>query len=132
MTMRLSIASLAFLCLVPLQAQNQMTTYYVGFLLRGPNWTKEQTPEVKKIQEGHMANIRKMAAEGKLIVAGPFTDDGKLRGMYLFRATSADEAKALAEADPAVKAGRFVVEIHPWLAAKGIQVERGEPNEKAK
>ena len=123
MTRKLSIALFAFLCLFPLQAQNQMTTYYVGFLLRGPNWTKEQTPEVQKIQEGHMANIRKMAAEGKLIVAGPFRDDGNLRGMYLFRVASAAEAQALAEADPAVKAGRLVVEIHPWMAAKGIQVD---------
>ena len=32
-----------------------------------------------------MANILKMGAEGKLLVAGPFTDDGNLRGLYVFR-----------------------------------------------
>lgn len=35
-------------------------------------------------------------------------------------AESAEEAKAWAESDPAVKAGRVTVEIHPWLVAKEV------------
>lgn len=101
----------------------EMTTYYVAFLYRGPKWTPEETEEVKRIQEGHMANIRKMAADGKLVLAGPFSDNGKLRGMFVFQVGSMDEAKALADGDPAVQAGRLVAEIHPWFAAKGIRVD---------
>ena len=33
----------------------EMTTYYVGFLYKGPKWSAEQTPEVRKTMEGHMA-----------------------------------------------------------------------------
>ena len=32
-----------------------------------------------------MANIRRMGATGKLIVAGPFSDDTDLRGMFIFK-----------------------------------------------
>ena len=53
-----------------------------------------------------------------------FTDDGKLRGMFVFTVGSLEEAKALAEADPAVKAGRLEPEVHPWFAAKGIRVDQ--------
>ena len=100
----------------------EMTTYYVGFLYRGAKWTPEETAETRRLQEAHMANIVKMGAEGKLVVAGPFADKGDLRGLYVFRVASAEEAKALVESDPAVAAGRFRFEIHPWYAAKNITV----------
>ena len=102
--------------------QWEMTTYQVAFLKRGPNWTPGETAETKAIQEGHMANIRKMGATGKLVIAGPFADDGDLRGLFIFRVDTLEEAKALAEQDPAVKAGRLVLEWHPWYAAKNIVV----------
>lgn len=102
----------------------EMTTYYVAFLYRGPKWTPEVTPETRRIQDEHMANIRSMAKSGNLILAGPFTDDGKQRGMFVFQVGSLEEARALAEADPAVKAGRLVVEMHPWLSPKGIRVDQ--------
>ena len=70
-----------------------------------------------------MANIRKMAATGKLIVAGPFSDDGDLRGVFIFKLKSVEEAKAMVDEDPAVKAGRLVVEFHPWFAAAGLKVD---------
>ena len=100
----------------------EMTTYYVGFLFKGPSWSPEETPERARIQEAHMANIRKMGAEGKLLIAGPFTDDGEVRGLYVFKVGSIEEARALAESDPAVKAGRLRFEIHPWFAAKNVKV----------
>jgi uncharacterized protein YciI len=100
----------------------EMTTYYVGFLYRGPKWTPEKTPETEALQQAHLANIQKMAGEGKLLVAGPFLDNGDLRGIYVFRVASMEEAQALAATDPAVKAGRLRLEFHPWFAAKNITV----------
>ena len=100
----------------------EMTTYQVAFYRKGPAWTPGGTPELQKLQSEHMAHIVKMADTGKLLVAGPFSDNGDLRGMLIFRVDTPEEAKTLAEQDPAVKAGRLILEWHPWFAAKNITV----------
>lgn len=104
------------------EPQYEMRRYVIGILRRGPKWTAEQTPETKTIQDGHMANIRKMAAAGKLIVAGPFGGAGDMAGMFIFDAATPDEVRAMAEEDPAVKSGRLVLELYPWYAAAGLKV----------
>jgi uncharacterized protein len=101
----------------------EMMVYYLCLIYKGPKWSAEATPEREKIQSEHMANIRALAKSGKLILAGPFEEDGELRGLFLFKVDSLAEAKALADNDPAVKAGRLRCEIHPWFSAKGIKVE---------
>ncbi len=108
----------------------EMTTYYVGLLYRGPQWTAERTPETERVQAAHLAHIGEMAKSGKLLLAGPFTDDGHLRGIFVFKVDSLAEARALSEADPAVKAGRLVVELHPWYSAKGITIVQPPKPEK--
>lgn len=109
--------------LISQEPRYEMTTYYVGILRKGPKWTAEVTEDTKKIQAGHMANINKMAATGKLVVAGPFADGGDPRGLYIFKADSIDEVKAMDADDPAVQAGRLVVDVRPWMAAKGIKID---------
>jgi uncharacterized protein len=100
----------------------EMDNYVVGMLARGPKWTAEVTPETKKIQEGHMANIQRMADTGKLIVAGPFSGNNEnYRGMLIFK-TTLEDARQMVAQDPAVKAGRLVLELYPWFAAKGLKV----------
>ncbi len=94
---------------------DKMTTAYLGFLKRGPKWTPEKTPATAEIQKAHLANINRLVAMKKLVVAGPFGDNGELRGIFVFRADSIDEARTLAETDPAVLAGRLAIEMHPWL-----------------
>ncbi|WP_082161785.1 YciI family protein [Rufibacter radiotolerans] len=100
----------------------QMKTYYMAFLKKGPNRTHDSLTAAK-IQEAHMAHINKMAAEGKLTMAGPFMDDGDLRGIFIFNVKTMEEAKALTEADPAVKSGRLIMELHPWYSQKGTKLQ---------
>jgi uncharacterized protein YciI len=104
-----------------------MKTYYLGLIRKGPAWTPGDTPEIRALQEGHMANIRRLGAEGKLVLAGPFLDGGDLRGLFLFEVATLEEAKALCETDPAVKAGRLVVEVHPWLGPEGLTFKGALP-----
>jgi uncharacterized protein YciI len=114
----------------PADATPKMTTYYVALLRRGPGWTPNRTPEVGKVLDGHMANIRRLAAEGKLLLAGPFLEQsgpGALAGLFVLQAGSIAEAQQLVATDPAVQAGRFVAEILPWLGPKSLQTLGATP-----
>jgi uncharacterized protein YciI len=100
----------------------RMETYYVGLVYKGSAWVPRDAPGAAEMQKAHLANIRRLAQSGRLVLAGPFTDDGDLRGMFVFRASSLEEAQALCDTDPAVQSGRLRVELHPWYSAKGITV----------
>jgi uncharacterized protein YciI len=98
----------------------KMTTAYLAFLVRGDKWTPEKTPATEAIQKAHLANIQRLADMKKLVVAGPFGDNGRLRGIFVFRVDSLEEARNLASTDPAVQAGRLALIIHPWVVPEGI------------
>jgi uncharacterized protein YciI len=105
--------------------QGRMTTVYLVLLKKGPAWTPEVTPATQAIQEAHMANIRAMWQAHKLVIAGPVEDQADLRGIFVFQAASLDEAKAWADGDPAVKAGRLVPVVYPWWVERGALPEAG-------
>ena len=102
------------------ETPTKLMTAYLAFLVRGEKWTPEKTPQTEEIQKGHMANIIRLAEMKKLVVAGPFGDNGRLRGIFVFRVESIEEARALTMTDPAVKAGRLALDLHPWLVPVGI------------
>jgi uncharacterized protein YciI len=89
-------------------------------LMKAAKWSAEETPERVELQRQHLAHLTKMGEEGKLVLAGPLLDDGTIRGLLVYKAGSIEEARAWAEADPAVKAGRLKVEMHPWMVQRGI------------
>jgi uncharacterized protein YciI len=90
-----------------------------GFLMRGGT-SSQDTATAAEIQKGHLAYMETLHAQGKLPVAGPFGDDGPARGIVVYRVKDVAEAKALAADDPAVKAGRLVLDAYPWMTFKGI------------
>jgi uncharacterized protein len=104
-----------------------MVTRYLGLIVKGPKWTKEKSPALTQMMEGHMANINAMAATGKLVAAGPVIDDGTLRGIFIFDTATAEEARALADKDPSIASGHFALEIHPWMVAKEVFAETKTP-----
>ena len=101
-------------------AENEMKQYWFVMLSKGKDRDKiSDTAVINKLQAGHMANINAMANAGKLLVAGPFGDDGNWRGIFIFDALPKEEVVQLLMQDPAIKAGRLDYEIHPWWTAKG-------------
>jgi uncharacterized protein YciI len=97
--------------------------YYFVMLVRGPNANEIDSLNLAKIQEGHMANIRKMGKAGKLKIAGPFGDDGNWRGIFIFDVKTEEEVKELLKNDPAIQSGRLSYEIHPWFTEPGSCLE---------
>lgn len=98
-----------------------MSQYFVGLIYRGEKWTPEVNAETMRIQKAHLANIGKLAETGLLVLAGPFGDDGKLRGLFIFDVKTMEEARKLADSDPAVQAGRLRVELHPWWGTTALR-----------
>jgi uncharacterized protein len=93
----------------------QLVTYYLGLLYKGS--TRTQSPaEAEKIQAAHLQHLNSLYKQGILLIAGPMGDDGDLRGIVVLKVKSLEEAQALVNQDPAVKAGRLRVELHPWLS----------------
>ncbi|WP_020566869.1 YciI family protein [Neolewinella persica] len=96
-----------------------MKQYVMAFLKAGPNRDRDST-EAARLQAGHMANIRRMAEAGELVLAGPFLDDGELRGIYIFNVKTIEEARALTATDPAIQAGSLVMELKPWYGSAAM------------
>jgi uncharacterized protein YciI len=102
--------------------QYLMQQYYIVFLKRGENRSQDSTAAAQ-LQQQHMAHLSRMASEGYISLAGPFGDDGEIRGIAVYNTPNLEMADSLARLDPSVQAGRLEVEIHPWWAAKGSELK---------
>jgi len=54
------------------------------------------------------------------VMAGPFGDNGDLRGIFVFRVGSLKEAQDLAATDPMIKIDRLRLELHEWTVPAGV------------
>ncbi len=95
----------------------QEADYYFIFLNSNPDKKELSQEETDSIQSAHLDNISRLAQEGKLLVAGPFEGGG---GVFILNTGEYNEAEEWILSDPAVRAGRFRIEIIPWkpVAAK--------------
>jgi len=107
-----------------LAASMDRAIYYVYLLRKGPTWSPDATPEIAALQESHLANLRRLADEGKLVLNGPLLDafqlGGEIRGIGVLKATSLAQAQEWIATDPMVQVGRLVFEVHAWMVPKGV------------
>lgn len=97
-----------------------MKMYVLVILTTGTNKTdkKEVTNSLFK---GHLANIGRLAAEGKLVVAGPLkTNEKAYRGIFILNVKTISEANALLSTDPAVKAKLLGAELFEWYGSAAL------------
>ncbi len=96
----------------------EMKKYFLVLLKRGPNRSQDSA-SAAALQKAHLDNITRLYNEGKMDIAGPMGHDGDIRGIFIFNCETYEEVYAHCSTDPMIKAGRLVMEIYPWWAAKG-------------
>ena len=99
----------------------EFDSFIVVLLVRPPNAPEIEKTELDRLQAQHLANIKRLAEEGKILKAGPFEDySGRnVRGMFILKTASLEEARAWVATDPSVKRGRLVPEFLKWYVEKG-------------
>lgn len=111
---------------LPLVAVSQPRNYTIIFLNKKPDAEKVDEETTRKLMEGHMANINRLAHEGKLLAAGPFDGGG---GLFILNTSSTEEAQAWINTDPAVQANRWNIELLPYTPRIGSVCPVSEPYE---
>ena len=122
----MKLLCISFLLSISILTSAQTNEFTFVFLNHKADKAVLPKEEVDKIMEGHMANINKMAKEGKLIAAGPFEGGG---GIFIFKSTSVEEVRVWISEDPGIKAKRWNIEILPFTIRAGSVCAVGEPYE---
>ena len=91
-------------------------TVHVALLYRVPTYTPGPAADAQQLMEGHLAHLTKLGNQGHAFIAGPISGGGDLAGLVFLKAPTADAAKALEAEDPAVKAGRFRIEMVSYMS----------------
>ena len=106
-----------------------LEAYELVLLRRPENAPAYDDAELERIQREHLAHHARLRESGHVVTNGPVTDqrDPALRGLTFYRTGSLEEARRLAEADPAVLAGRLTVDIMTWYCPPGTMTKPGRP-----
>ncbi len=104
----------------------QSSRYTFVFLNTRTDKAELPKEDVDKLMQGHMANITRLATEGKLIVAGPFDGGG---GIFILNTTSIDEANTWLSTDPGIQANRWKLDVLPYQPRIGGVCVAKEPYE---
>jgi uncharacterized protein YciI len=76
----------------------------------------------RAVHPQHIAKVLELEADGRLFGAGPFLGENDApdgRGMFILRVGSAEEAHAIAQADPYYKAGFRTYRMERWRRSEG-------------
>lgn len=117
----IALASLIFALPAPAAEEKfEFEQFTLVLLKRPPQAPKLEEKQLEELQKQHLAHLGKMREQGKMVIAGPFSDqrDPAYRGACIYR-LPIEEARKLAESDPMVKAGRLAVEALTWHVGKG-------------
>ena len=105
----------------------ELEAFELVLLRRPASPTDYPDDELDRIQREHLAYYTELRAAGQVVTNGPVVEppDPSLRGLGFYRTGSLDQSRQLAEADPAVRAGRLAAEIMTWYCAPGTMSQPG-------
>jgi uncharacterized protein YciI len=98
-----------------------MRAYVLVVLKTGPT-PMPAGKERDEMFKGHFANINRLAAEGKLALAGPFDGVNGWRGLFIFAVPDIEEAKRLTSTDPVISSGEMVAEYHKYYGSAALML----------
>lgn len=97
-----------------------MKAYMFVILKTGPNKIEDKHV-LDSLFNGHMENIGRLAANGKLVVAGPLgKNDKTYRGIFILNVKTVEEANALLETDPTIQAKVLEAEVFKWYGSAAL------------
>jgi uncharacterized protein YciI len=91
--------------------------FTVALLILRPDAPELDDEAAAQLQNAHLAHLADLHDAGHLLAAGPLLDE-RFRGLSIL-AVEPERARELKEQDPAVRAGRFSLEIFPWMVPSG-------------
>ena len=99
-----------------------MKTYILVILKTGP--ADIQDKELRdSLFAGHFANMDRLAAEKKLVLAGPMSsNERQYRGIFLYDVKTLEEAEEFLKDDPTVTSGIFEIELYRWYGSAALPV----------
>ena len=97
-----------------------MKSYIFVILKTGPNKIEDKTV-LDSLFKGHLDNIGRLAANGKLVVAGPIgKNDKAYRGIFILNVKTIEEANALLETDPTIQEKVLEAEVYKWYGSAAL------------
>ena len=96
-------------------------SYTISLLLLRPDAPTLTEQQAAELQDAHLAHLADLHDAGHLLAAGPVQGaaDRELRGFCILK-VDPERARELNEQDPAVRAGRFRIEVYPWVLPGGL------------
>jgi len=108
-----------------------MRNYVLVVLKTGPRKVPAGA-ERDEMFKGHFANINRLAAEGKLVLAGPLDGVDGWRGLFVLAVPDIDEARRLVATDPVIVQGEMVPEYHTYYGSAALMLVRDAHDRVAK
>lgn len=98
-----------------------MRSYVFVILKTGPK-NIEDKAERAKIFQGHFANMGKLAAEKKLVLAGPLDGKEGRRGIFVIATPDIEEARRYVATDPVIISGLMEAEYHKLYGSAALMM----------
>jgi len=101
--------------------EHGMRQFVLVILKTGPNRMTDAEGR-KKMFAGHFANMERLAAEKKLVLAGPLDGKEGRRGIFMFATPEIEEARTLVATDPVIVQGEMVAEYHKFYGSAAVMM----------
>ena len=105
--------------------EHGMRQYVLVILKTGPT-PVPAGPARDEMFRGHFANMNRLAAEGKLALAGPLDKVDGWRGLFVLAVAEIEEAKPIVATDPVIVAGEMVAEYHKFYGSAALMLVNGQ------